>query len=106
MNEAFHVLAEGVPVEVIDEALLDFGFPVGPVKLLDEVGIDVAQKAGGVMQKAFGERIDAPPGIDRLVASGRLGRKNGRGFYLYGDAGRRGKKAKGVDESVYADLGI
>jgi 3-hydroxyacyl-CoA dehydrogenase/enoyl-CoA hydratase/3-hydroxybutyryl-CoA epimerase len=106
MNEAFHVLAEGVPVEVIDQGLLDFGFPVGPVKLLDEVGIDVAQKAGGVMQKAFGERIDAPPGIDRLVASGRLGRKNGRGFYLYGDANKRGKKAKGVDESVYGDLGI
>lgn len=100
MNEAFHVLAEGVPVETIDEALLNFGFPVGPIKLLDEVGIDVAAKAGGVVRAAFGDRIDAPPGMDRLIADERLGRKNKRGFYLYG-----GKK-KGVDTSVYALLGI
>ena len=100
MNEAFHLLAEGVPVETIDAALLDFGYPVGPIKLLDEVGIDVAAKAGGVVRDAFGDRIDAPPGMDRLIADERLGRKNKRGFYLYG-----GKK-KGVDASVYELLNI
>ncbi|ACY15958.1 fatty acid oxidation complex subunit alpha FadJ [Haliangium ochraceum] len=100
MNEAFHILAEGVSVERIDRALVDFGFPVGPVKLLDEVGVDVAHKAGTVMREAFGERMDAPPGMERLIDDERLGRKNQRGFYLYG-----GKK-KGVDDSVYELLGV
>jgi 3-hydroxyacyl-CoA dehydrogenase/enoyl-CoA hydratase/3-hydroxybutyryl-CoA epimerase len=100
MNEAFHVLAEGVPVELIDRALVDFGFPVGPVKLLDEVGIDVAAKAGSVVRQEFGDRMDAPPGMDKLIQDQRLGRKNQRGFYLYG------QKKKGVDHSVYALLGI
>jgi 3-hydroxyacyl-CoA dehydrogenase/enoyl-CoA hydratase/3-hydroxybutyryl-CoA epimerase len=100
MNEAFHILAEGVPVEAIDRALVDFGFPVGPVKLLDEVGIDVAEKAGRVVRQEFGDRMDAPPGMDKLIQDQRLGRKNQRGFYLYGE------KKKGVDQSVYALLGI
>lgn len=100
MNEAAHILAEGVPVEAIDEAMLDFGFPIGPLKLTDEVGIDVGAKVGEVLRKAFGERLSPPAGMERLVASGRKGRKNGRGFYRYDG------KERGVDETVYADLGI
>jgi 3-hydroxyacyl-CoA dehydrogenase / enoyl-CoA hydratase / 3-hydroxybutyryl-CoA epimerase len=102
MNEAFHVLAEGVPVEAIDRALVAFGFPVGPIKLLDEVGIDVAEKAGRVVRQELGDRLDAPPGMEKLIQDQRLGRKNQRGFYLYGDK----DKKKGVDQSVYALLGI
>ncbi len=94
MNEAFHVLAEGVRIDKIDRALVDFGFPVGPVKLLDEVGIDVAQKASGVVLEAYGHRLETAGGMDALIADERLGRKSGKGFYLYGDK-------KGVDESVY-----
>jgi 3-hydroxyacyl-CoA dehydrogenase/enoyl-CoA hydratase/3-hydroxybutyryl-CoA epimerase len=98
MNEAFRILAEGVPISAIDNALLDFGFPVGPIKLLDEVGIDVAQKASAVVRETHGS--DAmPPGLDTLIADGRYGRKSKRGFYRYD-----GKK--GVDESVYELLGI
>lgn len=100
MNEAFHLLAEGVSIEAIDGALVQFGFPVGPVKLLDEVGIDVAQKASAVVREAFGDRLDAPPGMEALITDNRLGRKNKRGMYLYD-----GKK-KGVDPSVYRLLGI
>ena len=100
MNEAAHILAEGAPIEEIDEAMLDFGFPVGPIKLTDEVGIDVGAKVGKVMQKAFGDRMTPPAGMEKLVADDRKGRKNGRGFYLYGD------KKKGVDESVYGVLGV
>ena len=100
MNEAMHILSEGVPIETIDRALVNFGFPVGPVKLLDEVGIDVAQKAASVVGSAFGDRIEPPPGMDALIADERYGRKNGKGFYLYG------KKQKGVDESIYGVLGL
>ncbi|HZB28254.1 MAG TPA: 3-hydroxyacyl-CoA dehydrogenase NAD-binding domain-containing protein, partial [Gemmatimonadales bacterium] len=57
LNEAGHLLQEGVPIELIDSTMTRFGFPVGPVALLDEVGLDVAEKAGNVMHEAFGERM-------------------------------------------------
>ena len=101
LNEAAILLSEGVPVEVIDRAMTAWGFPVGPVALLDEVGLDVAQKAGGVMHAAFGDRLQPPETLARLLADGRLGRKNGRGFYRYHD----GHKA-GVDDTVYGLLGV
>jgi 3-hydroxyacyl-CoA dehydrogenase/enoyl-CoA hydratase/3-hydroxybutyryl-CoA epimerase len=100
MNEAAHLVAEGVPIEKIDTAMLDWGFPVGPLKLTDEVGIDVGAKVGKIMIDAFGERMAQPEGMSRLIADERFGRKNGKGFYLYGD------KKKGVDESVYGVLGV
>jgi len=100
MNEAAHLLAEGVAIEKIDRSMLDFGFPVGPIKLTDEVGIDVGAKVGKVMLEAFGDRMAAPAGMEKLIADYRKGRKNGKGFYLYG-----GDK-KGVDESVYTVLGV
>lgn len=103
MNEAAWILSERIPIERIDAALKNFGFPVGPVALLDEVGIDVADKVGGILHKAFGERMQPPPGLGRLKKDERLGRKNRRGFYWYGDGGHR---RKGVDESVYDALGI
>ena len=101
INEAGHLLAEAVPVEAVDGAMTRWGFPVGPVTLLDEVGLDVAAKAAAVMQEAFGERLKPRLDLAALVADRRLGRKNGRGFYLY----RRGKKA-GVDPTATAALGI
>jgi 3-hydroxyacyl-CoA dehydrogenase / enoyl-CoA hydratase / 3-hydroxybutyryl-CoA epimerase len=102
-NEVGHLLAEGASIEDIDAMAVRFGFPVGPVTLLDEVGLDVAVKVAGVMQAAYGDRIvPAPgPGIAALVKEGRLGRKSGRGFYVY-----KGGKKRGVDESVYGLLGI
>jgi 3-hydroxyacyl-CoA dehydrogenase/enoyl-CoA hydratase/3-hydroxybutyryl-CoA epimerase len=102
-NEVGHLLAEGASIEDIDAMAVRFGFPVGPVTLLDEVGLDVAVKVAGVMQSAYGDRIiPAPgPGIAALVKESRLGRKSGHGFYIY-----TGGKKRGVDESVYGLLGI
>ncbi len=100
MNEAAHLVAEGVPIEKIDTAMLNWGFPVGPIKLTDEVGIDVGAKVGKIMRDAFGDRMSPPDGMQNLIDDERYGRKNGRGFYLYGD------KKKGVDESVYEVLGV
>ena len=86
MNEVGHLLAEGAASRTIDQALVDCGFPVGPVTLLDEVGIDVGAKVGTIMERgvrlAHGARRRASPA---LVADGRKGRKNGRGFYRYED---------------------
>ncbi|MBM4193062.1 MAG: fatty acid oxidation complex subunit alpha FadJ [Gemmatimonadetes bacterium] len=100
LNEVGRLLEEGVAIDAIDRAMLDWGFPVGPVALLDEVGLDVAGKSGGIFHAAFGERLRSSEGIKRLLDDGRLGRKNKRGFYRYDDRGRK----RGVDESVYALL--
>ena len=98
MNEAGHLLDEGVAIDALDKALVDFGFPVGPITLMDEVGLDVGAKVGQVLLEAFGERLSPAASLARAVAAGRVGRKGGKGFYLYDSPG--GKK-RGVDESVY-----
>ena len=104
MNEAAYLLSEGVPIETLDRALVDWGWPVGPVTLLDEVGIDVAAHVGPIMLAAFGERFTPPDTMAKLIADDRKGRKNERGFYLYGKNATGKKKA--ADPSVYATLGI
>jgi len=103
LNEAAHILSEGVAVDKIDQAMVNFGFPVGPFTLVDEVGIDVANKILPVLQNAFGERMNAPDSFDKLIAAGRLGKKVEKGFYDYqfeGDGPRP------VDPSLYNDLGV
>ncbi|MBW2459642.1 MAG: fatty acid oxidation complex subunit alpha FadJ, partial [Deltaproteobacteria bacterium] len=104
MNEVSYILTEGASVEQIDRALQAWGWPVGPITLLDEVGIDVAAHVGPIMLEAFGERMAPPPTVSRLVDDGRKGRKNERGFYLYGEAAQG--KRKQVDPSVYEILGL
>jgi 3-hydroxyacyl-CoA dehydrogenase / enoyl-CoA hydratase / 3-hydroxybutyryl-CoA epimerase len=106
LNEACWLLLEGVPVDVIDEAMVGWGFPVGPLMLLDEVGIDVAAHVGGVMLEAFGDRVDPPRAIQKLTTDDRKGRKNNKGFYLYGDNAARAGKGKHVDPTIYAALGL
>ncbi len=100
LNEAARMISEGIPIETIDQVARDVGFPVGPVTLLDEVGIDVAARVGAIAEAEYGERLPAPEGFERLVQDGRTGKKSGRGFYLYG-----GRK-KQVDPSVYEFLGV
>ena len=101
MNEAGLLLAEGTPIDLIDRTMSRWGFPVGPIALLDEVGLDVADKAGKVMFQAFGDRLQPNPVVQRVLADNRFGRKNGRGFYLY----KAGHKA-GVDQDVYRVMGV
>jgi 3-hydroxyacyl-CoA dehydrogenase / enoyl-CoA hydratase / 3-hydroxybutyryl-CoA epimerase len=101
MNEAGHLLLEGIAIEEVDRLMVQWGFPVGPITLLDEVGLDVAQKASGVLHAAFGDRMAAAPAFAAMVKDGRLGRKAGKGFYAYA----RGKKG-GVDPSVYELIGV
>jgi 3-hydroxyacyl-CoA dehydrogenase/enoyl-CoA hydratase/3-hydroxybutyryl-CoA epimerase len=106
LNEACWLLTEGVSVEAVDRALVDWGWPVGPLTLLDEVGIDVGAHVGETMLEAFGERVDPAPIVGKLVADGRKGRKNEKGLYLYGQAAKRAGKGKHVDPSVYSALGL
>jgi 3-hydroxyacyl-CoA dehydrogenase/enoyl-CoA hydratase/3-hydroxybutyryl-CoA epimerase len=87
----------GARIEAIDEAMVGFGFPVGPMTLLDEVGLDVAGKAGAIMANAFGARLTPARSLTAVVAAGRSGRKNRSGFYLYDADGKKGA----ADETVY-----
>ena len=106
MNEAAYILAEGVAIETIDGAMRRWGWPVGPITLLDEVGIDIAAHIGPIMVNAFGERMRPPDTMEKLVQDNRKGRKNERGFYLYGEAAKKKGRGKHVDKTVYDVLGI
>ncbi|MGA9837819.1 MAG: fatty acid oxidation complex subunit alpha FadJ [Gemmatimonadaceae bacterium] len=101
INEAGILLDEGAAIESIDRALVEFGFPVGPITLLDEVGIDVGGKVGLVLSEAFGRRMAASQALTRVVESGRTGRKGGSGFYRYDKGGTKGA----VDPMVYTLFG-
>jgi 3-hydroxyacyl-CoA dehydrogenase/enoyl-CoA hydratase/3-hydroxybutyryl-CoA epimerase len=105
MNEAARCLLEGEPIEHIDKALVEFGFPVGPITLLDEVGIDIGTKIMPILVKELGPRFASPDAFDALLKDGRKGRKNGRGFYLYAATGKNDQQKK-VDTSVYTLLGV
>ncbi|WP_319783931.1 fatty acid oxidation complex subunit alpha FadJ [Oceanisphaera sp. IT1-181] len=105
LNEAARLLLGGEPVDAIDRALVEYGFPVGPMTLLDEVGIDVAAKISPILARELGERFVAPEAFNKLLEDNRKGKKNGRGFYRY-EAKKRTKKHKPVDESVYKLLKV
>jgi 3-hydroxyacyl-CoA dehydrogenase/enoyl-CoA hydratase/3-hydroxybutyryl-CoA epimerase len=95
-QEAGRLFGEGASIEDIDGAMTAFGFPVGPLALTDEVGIDVAAHVGQILRAAFPTRFAGADAIDTMLSAGRLGRKNKKGFYDYG-----GKKKK-PDPAVYA----
>ena len=91
LNEAMRLLGEGVSIEAADRAMVAFGMPMGPFTLLDEIGLDTANHAGGVLEGAFGKRIGGGGQLlAQVVQTGRLGAKNGRGFYRYRDRRRAG----------------
>lgn len=100
LNEAGWLLADGAAIEAVDEAATEFGMPMGPLRLVDEVGIDVARHAGETLYEAFGERLKPAPPLVAVGESDRLGKKGGLGFYRY-ESGRE----KGVDPDVYRLLG-
>jgi 3-hydroxyacyl-CoA dehydrogenase / enoyl-CoA hydratase / 3-hydroxybutyryl-CoA epimerase len=100
LNEAGRLVVEGVDIAQVDRVMKAYGFPVGPVTLLDEVGLDVGLKGSKVLHEAFGERMEPVAGLTALVQAGHLGRKSGRGFYRY-ERGRR----RGVNQSVRGLLG-
>jgi len=81
LNEAVYLLQEGHSITEIDQAALRFGMPMGPIRLLDEVGLDVAAHVSKVMVAGYGERMAVPPFAEKLITLERKGRKNGRGFY-------------------------
>lgn len=84
LAEALRGLAEGAPIDEIDRTLTRFGMPMGPLALLDRIGIDVAARVARILKDAFGARVPDPAGLEALARAGLLGVKSGRGFYVHG----------------------
>jgi 3-hydroxyacyl-CoA dehydrogenase/enoyl-CoA hydratase/3-hydroxybutyryl-CoA epimerase len=101
MNEALLLLEEGASIEFLDKAMKQFGYPVGPMALLDEVGFDVGAHVGETMKPMFDKRgARSSEKAQQLVDEGYLGRKNKKGMYSYLD----GKK-KEVNTGIYKYFG-
>jgi 3-hydroxyacyl-CoA dehydrogenase/enoyl-CoA hydratase/3-hydroxybutyryl-CoA epimerase len=93
LNEAAQLLVEGNEPEAIDRVMLDFGMPMGPCRLLDEIGFDVAAKVSEVMAAAFRERMQPHPLFAAMVAAHALGKKSGGGLFgAKGDGGGQGRR--------------
>lgn len=88
LNEAGYLLEEGVSLKDLDQAALNFGMPMGPCRLLDEVGIDVGVKVAKIMHDGLGERAHPSKFSQKLLEKNFLGRKNSKGFYLYDEKGK------------------
>lgn len=98
LNEALFLLAEGYSIETIDRAATDFGMPMGPIRLLDEVGLDVAVHVSEVMTAGYGDRMRPPSFSGSLLALGRKGKKTGAGFYEY--EGKKSTPWSGVSAAL------
>lgn len=89
LREAIVLMEQGVPPEEIEKAMTSFGMPMGPLALLDEVGLDIAEHVIKTMHAKLGDRL-APPGLLSLVDGEKLyGKKGGRGIYLYDEKDKR-----------------
>ncbi|TCM20372.1 short chain enoyl-CoA hydratase /3-hydroxyacyl-CoA dehydrogenase [Novosphingobium sp. PhB165] len=90
--EAFALMDEGLPPDVIDKAATDFGMPVGPLELADQVGLDIGLAVAEMLKRELDWPLpDAPQWLKDKVEAGDLGRKTGKGIYLWRD----GKAVKG-----------
>lgn len=90
--EAMRLLEEGFSTGAVDQAAVDFGMPMGPLELIDVIGLDVCLLAGESLKMYFGGEV--PPGIKQMVERGHLGKKSGKGFYDY----KHGKMIKKAPE--------
>jgi 3-hydroxyacyl-CoA dehydrogenase/enoyl-CoA hydratase/3-hydroxybutyryl-CoA epimerase len=81
--EAGNLFESGATIAELDEAMLDFGMPMGPMRLLDEVGIDVALHVAQTIAANYGDRMRVPEILSKMAQAGLLGKKVGRGFYLH-----------------------
>jgi 3-hydroxyacyl-CoA dehydrogenase / enoyl-CoA hydratase / 3-hydroxybutyryl-CoA epimerase len=92
LNEAVLLVAEGLKIEQIDGVMKRFGMPMGPLELLDEIGLDLAAHVAEAMQPLLAGRFEPNPGFEKMRANEWLGQKNNKGFYLH----KAGKRSENV----------
>jgi 3-hydroxyacyl-CoA dehydrogenase/enoyl-CoA hydratase/3-hydroxybutyryl-CoA epimerase len=102
--EALLVLDEKVPVEQIDQAAEQFGMPVGPLELADDVGLDICLDVAKVLKASLKTPFpDLPEWFEAKVKKGELGRKTGKGFYEYKDGKPQKRHAGAIHGPRLAD---
>jgi len=99
IDQALRLVDEGLAPETLDAAAVAFGMPMGPIELADTVGLDICLAVG---KELAGEHAEVPKKLAELVSAGNLGRKTGRGFYIWKD----GKAKKGAAGAVPSDLSV
>ena len=87
LTEAARLFGRGGNAADLDAAMLDFGMPMGPLRLIDEVGLDVAAEVAATLSTAFPGWMSVPAILGKLIAAGFFGRKNGKGFYIHAKDG-------------------
>ena len=97
LMEAVRLHESGIPVKDIDDAMLEFGMPMGPMRLLDEIGLDVAAHVARTLASAFPDRFPHTDALDKMVNAGHLGKKAGQGFYRY-------ENGREISAATHADL--
>ncbi len=83
LNEGVQLLADGVAPARMEKLAKNFGLPMGPLRLLDEIGIDIGNHVARILFEQHGDRYAVPAGLDQMIQAGRLGRKTQKGFYTY-----------------------
>lgn len=92
LNEAGFILAEGVNLERIDKICVDFGMPMGPFTLVDEIGLDVGHKVALILEDNFGKRMKVPEVLKKVYSEKWFGKKVGKGFYIHKPDGKTANK--------------
>jgi 3-hydroxyacyl-CoA dehydrogenase len=92
LSEGMRMVCEGYAVEAIDKAIVDWGMPMGPLALVDQIGLDVIVGIFRAMEPHLGERVALPRTVDQIIERGWLGRKTGKGFYTYPPKEQKGAK--------------
>jgi 3-hydroxyacyl-CoA dehydrogenase/enoyl-CoA hydratase/3-hydroxybutyryl-CoA epimerase len=100
--ESVFLLEDGVPASVIDAAARDFGMPLGPVELADTVGLDICYSVACILSEQFGTAV--PTSLEKMIESGFLGRKSGRGFYKYNQQGKLISDGARKDPSRFREI--
>lgn len=96
LNEASHLMVDGIAPERIDRIMREFGMPMGPVELLDEIGLDTAYKVMQIFESSYGSRMSNNGLLDQVIKTENIkGKKNGLGFYKYD-----GKKQTGKNDRI------
>lgn len=100
LNESFELLSEGISVQEVDDAAVHFGMPMGPLALCDMIGLDTALYAGRYMWEAFPDRVHPSPILPAMVKRGRLGWKNGLGFFAYDKDGSNARPDPAAEKII------
>lgn len=103
LKEAFWLMEEGAEAETIDRAMVEFGFPMGPLTLIDMAGLDILVLTDRVLRRAFPRHGGPAMVAEELVRQGHLGQKTGSGIYLYAENDYTPKRSE-VAQAVLVEV--